>query len=103
MTEIVDNATESEATDLSASFHAHNDPVTVEVLCLLAFDGDPTTEGSEYYAPADFDLGSYNAANGLEGPLRDGEGNVIEIVGSQLTCTRIAAEGLARAKLVKLV
>ena len=103
MTETIQTESETAPTDLSASIHAHNDLVTVEALCLLSFDGDPDTEGSECYAPADFDLGAHNAANGLEGPLLDGDGNEIAIFGSQFTCTKIAAEGLVRAKIVKLV
>lgn len=93
----------TDATDLSASTHAHNDLVTVEALELIAFDGDPDTAGSEYYAPDDFDLDAHKVANGIEGELLDGDGQAITIAGSRFETTLIQAEALGKARLVRVL
>lgn len=93
----------TDATDLSASIHAHNAIVTVEALQLLAFDGNPETEGAEYYAQAGFDLEAHKVANGIEGEFLDGDGKPIHIVGNQFETTLIQAEAMVRARMVRII
>lgn len=42
---------EQKYSELDHQILPHNEPVTFVVSVLLCWDGDPETEGSEYYAP----------------------------------------------------
>jgi hypothetical protein len=83
--------------------HMHNMMVTVEVLGLLCFDGDPEIDGAEYYAPDDFDMNSYCAANQIEMPLCDELGNPIIIAGSRFVTTLVQAQAMAAARIVRII
>lgn len=72
---------------------AANQPVLCEALCLLSFDGDPETEGSEYYAPEGYEP---------EAPF-DAEGKALTGLQSRFTTTRIQAEALVAAGAAKIV
>lgn len=76
----------------------HNDMVYVEVLCLLCWDGDPETEGAEYYAPDDFDLEAHKKANGIDADNHD-----LLITGSGFETTLIQAQALESAKAVRII
>lgn len=78
----------------------HNELVTVEVTGLLAWDGNPDTEGAELYAPA-FGVLTEEQREGLyEAGLDD---DAIERLPSRFTCPRITAEGLVKARLVTII
>jgi hypothetical protein len=95
-------AGETVPTDHSDSEHAHNELVMVEALCLIAWDGDPATEGQEYYAPKNWDEAGHKKANGIEGDLVDADGAIIVIRGSQFECTRLMAERLIKSRQVRM-
>lgn len=82
---------------------AHNALVTFVVSALMQWDGNPDTEGSELYAPADFDVEMHKKANGIDpenrfpGQLCDGDGNpMARIAGDSFMCPAITAQELAR-------
>jgi hypothetical protein len=82
---------------------AHNALVTFVVSGLVQWDGDPSTDGSELYAPADFDVEAHKKANGIDpvnrfpGQLCDGDGNpVVSIAGDSFMCPAITAQELER-------
>lgn len=73
--------------------------VEVEVLGLLSFDGDPETEGSEYYAP-----------DGWEPPEPDNNDSWIDAEGKSLrdlparfVTTRVQADALVKAGAARIV
>lgn len=81
----------------------HNAPVTFIVSGLMQWDGDPVTEGSELYAPDDFDVEAHKKANGIDpenrypGQMCDGDGNPSpKIAGDRFICPAITANELAR-------
>lgn len=71
------------------------DLVEVEALGLISFDGDPETEGSEYYAPADYVPEDYQT--------HDAEGKSLLGLPSRFFTTRIQADALVKAKAVRIV
>lgn len=67
--------------------------VEVEALYLLSWDGDPETEGAEYYAPP----GTFH--EDILGP----DSHPLTDLPSRFTTTRIQAEALVKAGVVKIV
>ncbi len=88
-------------TDLTASEHEHNRLVRFAVSCIFAWDGNPETDGAEYYAPADFDMDAHCAANGVD-KLLDGNGDPVVIAGTSFLVARIHAEAWQKQKLGKI-
>jgi hypothetical protein len=78
---------------------APNDPVEVEALGLISFDGDPETEGSEYYAPAGWEP----EEPGDEASWSDAEGKSLRGRPARFVTTRIQAEALVKAGAVRIV
>lgn len=88
---------------------AHNALVTFVVSGLMQWDGDPNTDGSELYAPADFDVEAHKNANGIDpesrfpGQLCDGDGNPMIPVGDSFMCPAITAQELVRRGMGRIV
>lgn len=78
---------------------ANNEFVTCEALGLLSYDGDPETEGSEYYAP----LGFEPAEPDDEASWTDADGKSLRNLPSRFTTTRIQAQAMVKAKVVRIV
>lgn len=82
----------------------HNELIEVEALCLLSYDGHSNTPGiDDWYAPSDFDVEAHLAKNEIDGPLVDGDGEPILITGNRFEVTRIVAEAMAKAKMVRII
>lgn len=77
----------------------HNELVKCEALCLLSFDGDPETEGSEYYAPASFEPDEPDK----DESWADAEGKSLRNLPSSFITTRIQAQALVKAGAVRIV
>lgn len=69
-----------------------HEPVICRALCLLSFDGDPETDGAEYYAPAGYEP---------EEPF-DAEGRPLTDLPSAFVTTRIQAEAMVKAGAVQI-
>jgi hypothetical protein len=88
----------------------HNAAVTFVVSGLMQWDGDPETEGAEFYAPKGFDVEAHKKANGIDpdglhsGLLCDGDGNPLpSITGDRFICPLITAQELAKRKMGRIV
>lgn len=79
--------------NIESEIEPHNEPVLCEALCLLSWDGDPTTEGAEYYAPQGY----------VPEQETDAEGRALTGLPSTFTTTRIQAEALVKAGAVRIV
>lgn len=76
-----------------------NEPVEVEALGLISFDGDPATEGSEYYAPAGWQPEDPED----DASWTDAEGKSLRDLPIRFATTRIQAEALVKAGAVRIV
>ena len=77
--------------------------VEVEVLTPLSFDGDPETEGAEFYAPKGWTPPKQYDGAGNEVPYLDGNGDAPVIAGDRFTTTRIQAMALVQSRAARIV
>jgi hypothetical protein len=85
------NALEARVGNIEELLDDQNEIVSFQVSGLLAWDGDPNTEGNEYYMPEGFDLEGHAALNGAQ--VTD----YAPLGGDRFECTRLVAEQLQAA------
>jgi hypothetical protein len=90
---------EVELTEAEIEHARVNAPTRVTALALVSYDGDPDTEGSEYYAPKGYE---HRDANG-DVVKEDDDGKSLVNLPSEFVTTRAIADAMAKAKMVDIL
>lgn len=93
----------ADSADEAGQIAPGNEIVNVEALAPLFYDGDPEIEGSEFYVPAGWNMADYCEAQGVDAPLLDGNGDVVQPQNGPFSMTLIEAEALAGRGLVRIL